>query len=183
MAAILNLNEYKTFLGLQSTNNDVQYEAYIEAVNEYISQYCNRAFYTTDQEQALNFSVKPGDELQPIFLPEFNLLDGFTFTNNVSALPLVEYTDFYYDERANTLVPITPYPVGKNSLTLLGTLGFSIIPLDLKLAATELVNNYFKREGAKKASNATTPTVFDSIEGGQLPQHIKRILIHYTIRN
>lgn len=183
MANILTLNDYKSFLGINSTTQDSQYEAYIDAINIYISDFCNRAFYTNTTDTTLNFSVKPGDELQPIFLPEFNLLDGFVLTNNVSLLPLVEYTDFYFDEKANTLVPITGFPVGKNSLTLVGKLGFATIPLDLKLAATELVNNYFKREGSKRSQNATAPMTFEAIEGGQLPQHIKRILLQYVIRN
>lgn len=184
MTEFLTLTDYKALNGIVGTQQDVQIQEIINAVNTFIESYTDRKFFLNTTDTSLNFSITPTKTLDPILLPIFEVGTITSLTDNVNSLSLIEGTDYYYEEADSTLrTLLTPWPVGRNSLTLTASLGLASIPEDLKLAASELTTNYLKREGARRSSMQTTPLTYEPIQGNILPNHVRLLLDQYRIRS
>lgn len=183
MIDFITLDEYKGLNGMLGTQQDAQLQSIIEGVNVLIEQYTNRSYYYNSSETTLKFTITPDKTLDRLFLPVLEVKSITRLTDNINALTLVEFTDYYYDATDSTLVPLKAWPIGRESLSFVGFIGFTSIPEDLKLAASELVTNYFKREGARRTSAQTTPLTYEPIQGNMMPNHVRIILDQYRLRS
>lgn len=183
MIDFITLSEYKGLNGMLGTQQDAQLQSIIEGVNVLIEQYTNRSYYYNSTPTTLTFTITPDKVLDRLFLPVLEVKTITSLTDNINSLVLVEFTDFYYDSTDSSLVPMRAWPIGRDSLTFVGNIGFSSIPEDLKLAASELVTNYFKREGARRTSAQTTPLTYEPIQGNMMPNHVRIILDQYRLRS
>lgn len=184
MTEFLTIAEYKALNGIVGTQQNAQIQDIINAVNMFIETYTDRKFFLNDVTTSLSFSVTPPKSTDPIFLPTFEVGNIVSLVDNINLLTLVEGTDYYYEDEDATLRLLTAsWPIGRNSLTLTAYLGFSSIPEDLKLAASELTTSYLKREGARRTSAQTTPLTYEPIQGNIMPNHVRIILDQYRIRS
>ena len=181
---LVTLEEYKTYVGISSPNQDEVIESLIPKVSQLVKSYCRRTFLDwADESKTEIFSG--GEYLLPTEFPiiaigsvEYSEDYGKTYTS------LTEYTDWVLDLENQWIKPINDYGTfirGINAYKVTYTAGYETLPEDLKLAVMDLLTYYLKNDSAVHSSKApgTNTVQIEYISTTNLPAHIKRVLDLY----
>jgi Phage gp6-like head-tail connector protein len=179
---LVTLQEYKTYQGISSPNQDAQISSIITKASQLVKTYCKRNFVDYVDEQKVEV-FQGGSSLLLQESPVINILSvevstdyGKTYTE------LAEYTDWILDRYVDQVVPTTSFGYLPNGYRVTYTAGYEEVPGDLKLATMDLVTYYMKNDGAIHSTKGpgSNSVQIEYISTTNLPAHIKRILDLYV---
>jgi hypothetical protein len=175
--------EYKTYMGITSTNSDSEIDFLIPKVSDLVKSYCRRTF--VDYYSDIKVEVFDGG-FKELLLKETPLVTvssvqysedyGKTYTN------LIKFTDWI--TKGDSIVSLNPrgFPEVLNGYKVNYFAGYDTIPGDLKLAVLDLVEYYSRNNGAVHSSRDLNPntTQINYVASTNLPATIKRVLDQYV---
>lgn len=189
-ADLVTLEEYKSYMGINSDGQDTEIEAIIPKVSNLVKTICKRSFvdYVNDTKIE-NFSGGTDKFLLREY-PILTILDveysvdyGKTYTS------LVEYTDYVLDEEGGYIVSTNidsdgnqvAFPKYINGYKVYYNGGYEELPEDLKLAVLDLITYYLKHDTAVHSTKppGTNSVQVEYITNTKLPAHISRVLDLY----
>lgn len=185
---LITLSEYKTYIGISSTNQDAVVRQLIPQVSALVKNICRRTFldYVDDPKIETfrggaygNRMLLQETPLMQVGTVEFSDNFGKTYTT------LEEYTDYVVVPEADAVELIASQYIDyfkTNAFRITYNAGYEAIPSDLKLAMADLINYYVRNDSAihsQKAVGANAVQI-EYITSTSLPAHIKRVLDQYT---
>lgn len=193
--ALITLDDYKLFEGINSTKNDDQLDALIESTSALIETYCNTKFgiYAGSPGVTDIFDVQWDTHVVQL---RYSPIITITSVQERSAYNEAYTTllntggkyEWYFDSisdsviRTNDTGSYALWPKGVGSVKVTYRAGYATLPEDLKLAVVDLVTYYFKDEHRVTRSLGTASTqnqVTSSIRDAGFPDNIKRVLDLY----
>lgn len=181
---LVTRDEYKDYVGINSTNSDEIIDAIIPKVSEFVKTYCRRTFvdYVNDSKvettnAGYGASIIPR-EYPLLFVSSVDYSEDYGQTY----VSLVEYTDYIVDIEENLITSLSgDFPRLINGYQVTYTAGYEVIPEDLKLATLDLVTYYIKNDMAVHSPKApgTNTVQVEYITSSALPAHIRRVLDLY----
>lgn len=184
---LVTLEEYKSYAGIASTNQDTAIEAIIPKVSTLVKNYCRTTFVDYVNDAKVD-NTNGGTDV--IYLKEYPILSvsgveysedyGQTYTD------LVEFTDYVFDVE-NTAIRALPadveFPSLINGYKITYYAGYETLPDDLKVAILDLVTYYLKNDGSVHSPKApgTNSVQIEYITSTALPAHIARVLNLYRL--
>ena len=175
--------EYKTYMGITSTNSDTEIDFLIPKVSDLVKSYCRRTFvdYYTD----IKVEVFDGG-FKELYLKETPVVTvssvqysedyGKTYTS------LTKFTDWVI--RGDSIVSLSPrgFVEAVNGYKVNYFAGYDTLPGDLKLAVLDLIEYYSRNNGAVHSSRDLNPntTQINYVASTNLPATIKRVLDQYV---
>lgn len=187
--SLITLDEFKTYKGINNTNEDSKLQSIIVSVSEFVKNYCNRTFndyVITEKTEFLD-----ARENAKLFLDEFPVISITsieTTTNNSDYTALVENTDYYIDQSLGIIYSGDGIPLAINitynptNIRIIYTAGYPDLPEDLKIAILDLVEYYREEQYTPRKSfsnNSIENLGFRETAGSKLPTHIERIVQLY----
>ena len=185
---LITLSEYKTYVGISSTNQDAAVKQLIPQVSALVKNICRRTFLDYVDDPKIE-TFRGGAYGNRMLLKETPILQvgtvefsddfGKTYTT------LEEYTDYVVVPEADAveLIAAQYYNYFKtNAFRITYNAGYETIPPDLKLAIADLIQYYIRNDAAihsQKAIGANTVQI-EYITNTNLPAHIRRVLDQHT---
>lgn len=191
MLNLITINEYKTYKGINSDAYDPIISLLIGSVTEFIKEYLGRNLIDYSNIPKVEyFDATSYPEYYPKEFPLLSVSElAVSSDGGISYTPLVVNTDYFVDSDNDKLINNTVYygfsnstiPFKSGKLTYRG--GYITCPLDIKLAAMDLVHYYRNEEHApsKAMQGASIDNPVLIIRGNELPMHIKRVLDNYRV--
>ena len=185
---LITLAEYKTYLGISSTNQDAAVKQLIPQVSALVKNICRRTFldYVNDAKIETFRGGAHGNRMHLAETPvmqvsavEFSEDFGKTY------ISLTEYSDYVVVPEDDAVELIASQYIDyfkTNAFRITYNAGYDAIPGDLKLAIADLIQYYVRNDSAihsQKAVGANTVQI-EYITNTNLPAHIKRVLDQYT---
>ena len=182
---LVTKTEYKTYMGISSTNSDTEIDFLIPKVSELVKSYCRRTFVDYYNDPKIEFF---DGGFKTLLLKETPLVSvssvaysadyGKTYTN------LVKFTDWV--PQGDSVVSLNPsgFPSAINAYRVTYFAGYDLvdIPGDLKLATLDLVEYYSRNNGAVHSTRDLNPntTQISYVASTNFPASIKRVLDQYV---
>ena len=175
--------EYKTYMGISSTNSDTEIDFLIPKVSDLVKSYCRRTF--VDYYSDIKVEVFDGG-FKELYLKETPVVTvssvqyssdyGKTYTN------LTKFEDWVI--RGDSIVSLSPrgFVEAVNGYKVNYFAGYDTLPGDLKLAVLDLIEYYSRNNGAVHSSRDLNPntTQINYVASTNLPATIKRVLDQYV---
>jgi hypothetical protein len=175
--------EYKTYMGITSTNSDSEIDFLIPKVSDLVKSYCRRTF--VDYYTNIKVEVFDGG-FKELLLKETPVVSvstvaysddyGKTYTN------LVKYENWIL--KGDAIICLNPggFKEQINGYKVSYFAGYDGLPGDLKLAVLDLVEYYSRNNGAVHSSRDLNPntTQINYVASTNLPATIKRVLDQYV---
>ena len=175
--------EYKTYMGITSTNSDTEIDFLIPKVSDLVKSYCRRTF--VDYYSDIKVEVFDGG-FKELLLKETPVVTvssvqyssdyGKTYTS------LTKFEDWII--KGDSIVSLDPrgFPEVLNGYKVNYFAGYDPIPGDLKLAVLDLIEYYSRNNGAVHSSRDLNPntTQINYVASTNLPATIKRVLDQYV---
>ena len=184
MADLLTKQEYKTYAGINSTNQDAEIEFLIPKVSELVKTYCRRTFIDHFDEAKIEIFKGGHSTIILKETPVTQVISVERSTNyGQNYTKLTKFTDWVQD--GDTIVSLDAQGIWKeliNGYRVTYFAGYEVVPQDLKLAVLDLVTYYRKNDGAIHSSKApgTNSVQIEYVSTTNLPAHIKRVLDQYV---
>jgi hypothetical protein len=180
---LVTKSEYKSYMGITSTNSDAEIDFLIPKVSDLVKSYCRRTF--VDYFSDIKVEIFDGG-FREILLKETPVVSvssvayssdyGKTYTS------LVKFEDWVI--KGDSVISLAPsgFPELINGYRVSYFGGFDPIPGDLKLAVLDLVEYYSRNNGAVHSSRDLNPntTQINYVASTNLPATIKRVLDQYV---
>ena len=183
-ANLITKQDYKTYAGISSTNQDAEIDLLIPKVSELVKSYCRRSFIDyVDEARTEVFEggfgsllLKESPVIQVISV-ELSINYGQTYTK------LTKFTDWV--QTGDYVIGISPegFKPYINGYKVSYFAGYETVPEDLKLAVLDLVTYYRKNDGSvhnNKSPGAGGSVQLEYIMNTNFPAHIKRVLDLYV---
>lgn len=177
--------EYKTYVGINSTNQDTEIDSIIPKVSALVKAYCRRTFidhYSDPKSERFNGGVNK------FLLQEYPLVNLYSveyssdYGQNYTLLS--DYVDFAPDLVEGCVHSLKPngFEYAVNGYIVTYSAGYSTLPVDLKLAVFDLVTYYRKNDSAVHSNKApsTGNIQVEYINNTAFPAHIRRVLDLYV---
>ena len=180
---LITRQEYKTYSGIKSTNDDATIDLLIPRVSQAVKNYCRRTF--VDYMDVAKVEIFNGG-FNTLILEETPVVTvssvqistnyGQTYTN------LTEYTDWVLDKDTIVSLNTNGFDELLKGYKVTYFAGYDDVPTDVALATMDIVNYYMKNDSAVHTHTAGSPNTMQVqyITGTQWPAHIKRILDLYV---
>jgi len=183
--ALVTRNEYKTYIGINGTEQDSTIDSLITKISELVKNYCRRTF--VDYVDEIKTEYFNGD-IQRVYLQEYPVIQVLSVELSTNYgqdyEDLVEFTDYALDKESDSIVALSsikfPYYINGYKVNYYG--GFEAIPEDLKLAIFDLITYYLKNDAVIKNLRVPTTQVMQLEYGPNatnFPSHIARVLNLY----
>lgn len=179
MADLITKADFKTYMGINSVNQDAIIDFLIPLVSTFVKTYCRRSFIdwnTSSKTEYFNGGIPfYVVQEQPIIAVQ-SLSYSTDYGQNYTAL--VHYTDYVVDNNLILPVGLKEFSYVLKGYKLVYTAGYATVPSDLKLAVYDLMSYYMKNDAtanAVKRTNTTTMQI-EYITDTGLPSNIKRVL-------
>jgi hypothetical protein len=180
---LVTKSEYKTYMGITSTNSDAEIDFLIPKVSDLVKSYCRRTFvdfYSDIKIEYFDGGFKElllkESPLVTIASVQYSADYGKTYTT------LVKFTDWVI--KGDSVVSLAPggFPEVINGYKVSYFGGYDPIPGDLKLAVLDLIEYYSRNNGAVHTSRDLNPntTQINYVSSTNLPAPIKRVLDQYV---
>lgn len=148
--AIITLSEFKVYIGITTSTQDVALQTVVDATNSYIETYCNRKF---DEEEYEEIYDGPGTNALCLkHLPVTEIDSIIVYDTEVTERTEVDGDGYYYKDLSTGIIfNNNLWDRGRGIITVTYTAGYTnyTMPADLKFAALELAT--FFRNTQKKA--------------------------------
>lgn len=183
-ANLITKQEYKTYAGISSTNQDAEIDLLVPKVSELVKTYCRRSFvdYVDEARTEVleggfgSLLLKESPVIQVISV-QLSTDYGQTYTK------LTKFTD--WAPTGDYVVAVSPagFKPYVNGYKVSYFAGYETVPEDLKLAVLDLVTYYRKNDGSvhnNKSPGAGGSVQLEYIMNTNFPAHIKRVLDLYV---
>lgn len=183
-ANLITKQEYKTYAGISSSNQDAEIDLLIPKISELVKSYCRRSFVDyVDEARTEVFEggfgsllLKESPVIQVISV-QLSTDYGQTYTK------LTKFTD--WAPTGDYIVAVSPagFKPYLNGYKVTYFAGYETVPEDLKLAVLDLVTYYRKNDGSvhnNKSPGAGGSVQLEYIMNTNFPAHIKRVLDLYV---
>lgn len=180
---LITRQEYKTYAGIKSTNDDSIIDSLLPKVSQAVKNYCRRTFVDymdTAKVETFNggFKTLILAETPVVTISSVQLSENYgqTYTN------LTEYTDWVLDESTIVSLNTTGFDKLIKGYKVTYFAGYDDVPADLSLAVMDIIDYYMKNDSAIHTHTSANPntTQVQYITDTQWPAHIKRILDLYV---
>lgn len=180
--ALINLDKYKTYAGIKSTNYDAEISAIIPAVIQLVKNYCRKTFQ--------DYVTMPATEIldgghEHLILTESPLLDVITveYSSDYGQTwtALTEYVDWIQAEDSVQSTSASGFKYVLNGYKVTYQAGYLKVPKDLEIALCELIDYYRKNDSAVHSSRdvGSSSNTIEYITAASLPASIRRVLDFY----
>jgi len=181
---LVKRQDYKTYAGIKSTNNDSEIDLLIPRISDLVKSYCRRTFVDfvdTEKTEVFNGDC---DRLILSEGPVISILGvqtsddyGQTYTD------LTEYVDWVVD--GDYVIPLNTDSYWNPKIRgyqVTYYAGYETVPADLTLAVLDLITYYRKNDSAVHSNKApaVNGTNVEYISNAAFPAHIKRVLDLYV---
>lgn len=201
MANLINLHDYKTAEGIQSTKDDTKLELLITSVSQLVKTYCGNSildFYSTATEGdpanntktetlSINWASNIVQLTESPVVQVHSVKERDTLSSAYVTLTANE--DYYVDLSTDSIYRTTSsgsaknWPNGPGAVQVVYNAGYASCPQDLRLAVFDLITYYHKDEhkarqtiaGASIQNQGST----SQRNNVAFPDHIKRVLDLY----
>jgi len=193
MANLITVEEYKESEGIEKPKDDLRLNYLIPSVSQLVKTYCGNSFidyYSTNKVDTISVDW----DTHTIQLTEspvntvVSVEERDTYDANYKTLQASSH-EYYVDYSTDSIVRTNRgssymnWKRGPGAVRVTYTAGYASIPLDLRLAVTDLVTYYLKDEhkerrtiaGASIQNQAST----SQRNNVAFPDHIKRVLDLY----
>lgn len=192
MADLIELNDYKEYKGIKSTDRDGKIQSLITRTSALVESYCNRKFtdYSTNPKVEW-FDAKTNEvwltEFPVIAVISVNVSEDGGITQTALTEGAADGSGYFADIDAGVIYTqnkdykfLDSYDVKYRSLEVAYTAGYTQIPEDLKLAILDLVH-YYESEETKPTKTMLGATIDNPLPytANSFPPHIRRILDLY----
>jgi hypothetical protein len=177
--------EYKTYMGITSTNSDTEINFLIPKVSDFIKSYCRRTFVDYYGDAKIEYF---DGGFKEFLLKETPIVTvnsvGYSTNYGKTYTALVKYTD-WVQHNDSAIISLDPsgFPklINGYKITYLAGYDSGDLPGDLKLAVLDLVEYYSRNNGAVHSSRDLNPntTQINYVSSTNLPAPIKRVLDQY----
>lgn len=176
--------EYKSYVGINSPNEDILIDSLIPKVSQLIKNYCRRTFVDyIDDPKVDQFN---GGEV--LYLKEYPVVSVSSVEYSVdygkTYVALAEYDDWVLNRAEDAIIPTSAsiFQILVNGYKVTYTAGYESVPEDLKLAVFDLITYYRKNDSAIHSPKApgTNSVQIEYITTTSLPAHIRRVLDLYV---
>jgi len=180
---LVTKSEYKTYMGITSTNSDSEIDFLIPKVSDLVKSYCRRTF--VDYYSNIKVEVYDGG-FKELLLKETPLVSiasvqyssdyGKTYTT------LTKFTDWVQKDDSVVSIAHSVFPEAINGYRINYFAGYDSVPGDLRLAVLDLIEYYSRNNGSVHSSRDLNPntTQINYVSSTNLPAPIKRILDQYV---
>jgi hypothetical protein len=194
MANLINLHDYKTAEGIQSTKDDTKLELLINSVSQLVKTYCGNSivdFYADDSRKTETLSINWASNIVQLTESPLAQVHSVKERDTLSSAyeTLVANEDYYVDLSTDSIYRTTSSGLAKNwangpgAVEVVYNAGYASCPQDLRLAVFDLVTYYHKDEhkarqtiaGASIQNQGST----SQRNNVAFPDHIKRVLDLY----
>jgi hypothetical protein len=193
MANLITVEEYKESEGIEKPKDDLRLNYLIPSVSQLVKTYCGNSFvdyYSTNKIDTINIDwdthIVQLTESPVNTIVSVEERDTYEDSYNILTTAAHEY---YLDSVTDSVIRTTGGSSYKNwrrgpgAVRITYTAGYASIPVDLRLAVTDLVTYYLKDEhkerrtiaGASIQNQAST----SQRNNVAFPDHIKRVLDLY----
>lgn len=176
--------EYKSYVGINSPNEDALIDSLIPKVSQLIKNYCRRTFvdYIDDPK------VDQFNGGEAFYLKEYPVVSVSSVEYSVdygkTYVALTEYDDWVLNRAEDAIIPTSAsiFQILVNGYKVTYTAGYESVPEDLKLAVFDLITYYRKNDSAIHSPKApgTNSVQIEYITTTSLPAHIRRVLDLYV---
>lgn len=185
MADLITRQEYKSYVGINSDNQNAVIDALIPKVSELVKSYCGRGFndYVADSKIEI-FSGGTSDYF-PKEYPIIRVISLETSDNyGQDYTDMEEFVDYVIDEEMQSIKFInngTEFPKLINGYKLSYFAGYEVLPEDLKLVVFDLLTYYIKNDAVSHMQKTTASGTLqlEYMTSAQFPSHIARVLNLY----
>ena len=191
MVNLVTIQEFKSYKGINSEEYDPIISFLIGGVSDFIKNVTNRQLIEYSSKSKIEYFNAVG---AAYYLPEeFPLLSvselATSVDGGVTYTPLVVNVDYFVDTKDDLVLSNTSTTgfltssISHNSGRITYRGGYVTTPLDLKLAALDLVNHYYKEEyiPSKALQGASVENPVIIIDGHRAPPHVQRTLDLYRV--
>ena len=182
-ANLVTKSDYKSYMSINSTNQDAIIDFLIPKVSNFVKSYCRRTFV----DYVANAKIENFNGGVPFFVvqeqPIIAIQDLFYSSDyGQTYTALTQYVDYIVDD-ANVIYPIasSEFRYSMRGYRLVYFAGYEVLPADLTLAIYDLLSYYIKNDVAVNAIKRTNTTSMqiEYITDTALPSNIKRVLDMY----
>ena len=188
MADLVTLAEYKEAEGITSPKEDLRLAAIVPAVSQLVKTYCGNSiidYYSTNKVE--EFNIDWHTHIVQLTESPVNTIVSVEKRDSVTAsYTTVPTTDYYLDKSTDSVLYVTGstyknWPRGAGAVKVTYTAGYSVCPVDLRLAVVDLIKYYMKDEHTPRRtlSGATVENQIGRGDSVAFPDHIKRVLDMY----
>lgn len=187
MVDLVSLEDYKTYKGISSKDQDDQTRYIASSVSVLVKNYCNRFFIDYFNTSLVVYS--DGTDCSEEYLDEFPIkqVDSVEVSSDggVTYTLLVENTDYFVDTSEDKVLTYSGSTFSKGiphrSLKITYTGGYDKIPEDLKIACLDFMDYYREEQFNPKKSMGRSLGEIVQHETLLIPPHIKRVLDLYRL--
>jgi len=193
MTNLITVEEYKESEGIEKPKDDLRLNYLIPSVSQLVKTYCGNSFvdyYSTNKVDTISIDWDT-HTIQLTESPINNIVsveERDTYDADYKTLQLSSH-EYYVDYSTDSIVRTNRgssymnWKRGPGAVRVTYTAGYATIPVDLRLAVTDLVTYYLKDEhkerrtiaGASIQNQAST----SQRNNVAFPDHIKRVLDLY----
>ena len=188
MANLITLADYKQIEGLTNPKDDFRINQMIDSVSQLVKTYCGNSIvdhYSTNKVE--EFNIDWHTHIIQLTESPVNTIVSVEKRDSVTAsYTTVPTTDYYLDKSTDSVLYVTGstyknWPRGAGSVKVTYTAGYSVCPVDLRLAVVDLIKYYMKDEHTPRRtlSGATVENQIGRGDSVAFPDHIKRVLDMY----
>jgi hypothetical protein len=176
---LVTLANTKTFLGISDNTKDAVLNILINAISDYIENYCGRTFASTvytDEEYDGNAAYEMRLKNFPIIIPPDVIMHRNNSWDSSDDWETVDSDDYWVDEDTGIITKNTVFHKGKQNYRFTYTAGYATIPNDIQYACMVMVSEALSRKdntGLKAESLGDhSVTYMDVIEQNQVVKDI-----------
>lgn len=183
---LVTLEDYKTYKKISKTDADLELGFIIDSVNTLVRTFVGHSiidYYTTPKVET--FNVKKNQlSLQLNEWPIKSVTSVQSRPTHLSDYITIDPTEYYVDTVTDSVYAhsSTTFDEGFGAVKITYTAGYATVPADLKIAALDLVQHYYKEEykERKQIGNASVDNAnrFTGL-ASEWPVHIIRVLDMY----
>jgi hypothetical protein len=174
--------EYKAYMGITSSNSDVEVDFLIPKVSDLVKTYCRRTFIDYYDEAKTEYFDGGFKQLILKETPVVNVVSlGYSEDFGKTYRPLTKFTDWIVRDDYVLSTSASGFPEVLNGYKVTYFAGYDVVPSDLKLAVLDLVEYYSRNNGAVHSTRDLNPntTQISYVATSNFPAHIKRVLDQY----
>jgi len=182
-ANLVTLQEYKTYAGINSTNQDAEISDLVPQVSALVKTYCRRTFVDYYDEAKTEFFDGGFKNLLLKETPVVQIIAVSRSDNyGQTYQKLTKFTDWVQKE--DQIISLSPqgFPEAVNGYKVDYFAGYETVPADLKIAVLDTIQYYLKNSSAVHTTKSVSPNTMqvEYISSSNFPAHIKRVLDLYT---
>ena len=194
--ALTTLAAVKSYLGLNSVDNDTLIEGFIEAVSAMFNSYCDRkltardySYLSQDQAYDPDNALLSGSGYPELLLPQYPVVSLTTLlVDGQAKSPASGNSGYVIDASAGVISLLGEvFPRGPHNVSLVYRAGFETVPADLAQAAVEQSTIRFQESAAGKGRlGVSARTLADgsvSYHSSALLPQVKAVLDRYRNRS